>query len=423
MSAYPLLLELAGRQVVVVGGGPVAARRVRGLVDAGARVSVVAPWVCEAVSELVAAGTVGWLPRDYAGAGDLDGAWLVHTATGDPATDAAVRADAEALRVLCVDAGQGAAGTAQVPAVARVSTPDGPVTRRRQRPRRPAPRPGRPRRRPHRRSTDGSLPLRVAPAPARHRLGGARRRRSRSPPTCSPPAAARCSPPPTSWSSTASARAACSTSSSPTWSSSTSARPPATTRGRSTRSRPSWCGTPSRAEVSCGSRAATRTCSAAAARSCRRARQPASPSRSCRASPARCRCRRPRASRSPTAVWPAGSPSSPGTTTSATLPSARDHTLVLLMAVTNLPATTARLVDAGRDPGTPVAVVEDGYGTGQRVTVGRLDQIAARAAEVGRPRPGRRRRRRRRHPLPALVPAGLVNVAATTFTWPASLAR
>ena len=65
------------------------------------------------------------------------------------------------------------------------------------------------------------------------------------------------------------------------------------------------------------------------------------------------------------------------------LPTARDHTLVLLMAVTNLPATTARLVDAGRDPGTPVAVVEDGYGTGQRVTVGRLDQIAARAAEVG----------------------------------------
>ncbi len=53
------------------------------------------------------------------------------------------------------------------------------------------------------------------------------------------------------------------------------------------------------------------------------------------------------------------------------------------MAVTNLAATTARLVDAGRDPGTPVAVVEDGYGAGQRVTVGRLDQIAARAAEVG----------------------------------------
>ncbi len=36
MSAYPLLLDLAGRQVVVVGGGPVAARRVGGLVDAGA---------------------------------------------------------------------------------------------------------------------------------------------------------------------------------------------------------------------------------------------------------------------------------------------------------------------------------------------------------------------------------------------------
>ncbi len=99
------------------------------------------------VSELVAAGAVGWLPRDYAGGADLDGAWLVHTATGDPATDAAVRADAEALRVLCVDAGQGAAGTAQVPAVARVEHPRRPGHRRRQRPRRPAPRPGGARRR------------------------------------------------------------------------------------------------------------------------------------------------------------------------------------------------------------------------------------------------------------------------------------
>ncbi|WP_169736453.1 NAD(P)-dependent oxidoreductase, partial [Promicromonospora kroppenstedtii] len=40
---YPLGLKVTGRLVVVVGGGPVAARRVRSLLDAGARVRVVAP--------------------------------------------------------------------------------------------------------------------------------------------------------------------------------------------------------------------------------------------------------------------------------------------------------------------------------------------------------------------------------------------
>ena len=88
MSApsYPLVLGLAGRRVVVVGGGPVAARRTASLVEAGADVLLVAPWICEDLHDLVGSGAVTWLARDYAG-GDLDGAWLVHTATGDPGTD------------------------------------------------------------------------------------------------------------------------------------------------------------------------------------------------------------------------------------------------------------------------------------------------------------------------------------------------
>ncbi|MCB7136683.1 uroporphyrinogen-III C-methyltransferase [Cellulosimicrobium marinum] len=115
-------MRLAGRLTVVVGGGPVAARRVRGLLDAGARVDVVAPFVCEDVAELVAAGAVRWVHRDYL-TGDLDGAWLVHTATGDREVDALVAADAEADRVLCVTAGDATLGTAWVPAVARTQVP------------------------------------------------------------------------------------------------------------------------------------------------------------------------------------------------------------------------------------------------------------------------------------------------------------
>ncbi|HEY8719503.1 uroporphyrinogen-III C-methyltransferase [Pengzhenrongella sp.] len=116
---YPLTLRVAGRLVVVVGGGPVAARRVRGLVEAGAQVRVVAPGVVDEIAVLAADGVVTWEPREYR-AGDLDGAWLVHTATGVAAVDAAVAQDADSARVWCVQASDAQASGAWVPAVARV---------------------------------------------------------------------------------------------------------------------------------------------------------------------------------------------------------------------------------------------------------------------------------------------------------------
>lgn len=116
---YPLLLDVSGKPVVLVGGGPVAARRAHALVEAGADLHVVAPYVCEPLAELIAAGRARWSPRDYA-AGDLDGAWLVHTATGEHHVDSAVAAAAEALRVWCVRADDADASAAWTPAVARV---------------------------------------------------------------------------------------------------------------------------------------------------------------------------------------------------------------------------------------------------------------------------------------------------------------
>jgi uroporphyrin-III C-methyltransferase/precorrin-2 dehydrogenase/sirohydrochlorin ferrochelatase len=116
---YPLVLDVAGRRVVVVGGGPVAARRVRALVDARAAVVVVAPFLCEDLADAVGAGTVEWLPRHYH-PGDLESAWLVHTATGDRTVDDAVAAAAEEARIWCVRADDAAASAAWTPAVARV---------------------------------------------------------------------------------------------------------------------------------------------------------------------------------------------------------------------------------------------------------------------------------------------------------------
>lgn len=119
MPRHPLLLDVAGRRVVVVGGGPVAARRVARLVADGADVLVVAPRLCEDLTELVARGAVRWTGREYV-AGDLDGAWLVHTATGDADVDDAVAADAEAARTWCVRADDAGRSTAWTPSVARV---------------------------------------------------------------------------------------------------------------------------------------------------------------------------------------------------------------------------------------------------------------------------------------------------------------
>ena len=120
-SAYPLALDLTGRRVVVVGGGPVAARRTRGLLAAGAAVEVVAPWVTEDLRDAAREGRLVWHERDYL-VGDLvdpEPAWLVHTATGDRPVDEAVAAHADAARIWCVRADDAAASAAWTPAVAR----------------------------------------------------------------------------------------------------------------------------------------------------------------------------------------------------------------------------------------------------------------------------------------------------------------
>lgn len=61
----------------------------------------------------------------------------------------------------------------------------------------------------------------------------------------------------------------------------------------------------------------------------------------------------------------------------------RDHTVVLLMGVGTLAHSAMILARGQRGPGCPVAIVEDGFGSHQRVTVGTLGTIAAQAAERG----------------------------------------
>ncbi len=82
MTLFPAFLKLAGRRVVVVGGGGVAASKIRALLDAGADVTVVAPEIAPGILQ----AAVACVRRPFE-ARDLDGAWLVVAAAppaGDP---------------------------------------------------------------------------------------------------------------------------------------------------------------------------------------------------------------------------------------------------------------------------------------------------------------------------------------------------
>jgi precorrin-2 dehydrogenase/sirohydrochlorin ferrochelatase len=111
---YPVSLLLEGRRCVVVGGGPVAQRKVEGLLAAGAHVVVVAP---EARVEIDRLG-VERIRRAYAH-GDLDGAWLAVAATDDPEVNRAVHAEGEEMRVWVNSADDPAECSFILPAVLR----------------------------------------------------------------------------------------------------------------------------------------------------------------------------------------------------------------------------------------------------------------------------------------------------------------
>ncbi|MCW2799085.1 MAG: cobA [Aeromicrobium sp.] len=116
---FPLTLRIAGRKVVVVGGGHVATRRTLSLLDAGADLVVVSPDVSASLASSIGRGDVEWIQRVYR-TGDLEGAWLVQTATGDPDVDGQVADDAAAQSTWCLKGGDPDHATAWVPAVARI---------------------------------------------------------------------------------------------------------------------------------------------------------------------------------------------------------------------------------------------------------------------------------------------------------------
>lgn len=118
-APYPSGLRLAGRKVVVVGGGHVSQRRVPALIASGAKVLLISRAVTPAIEGL--GNEIDIELREFA-PGDLDGAWYAIAATDDPGTNEAVADAAEERRIFCVRSDDARDASAWTPATGRHGT-------------------------------------------------------------------------------------------------------------------------------------------------------------------------------------------------------------------------------------------------------------------------------------------------------------
>jgi siroheme synthase-like protein len=98
MSYYPVFLEMKDRPCVVIGGGPVAQRKVAGLLAAGANVTVISSAITEELRSLVARRAILHVARIYQ-KGDLTDHDIAVVATDDPEINTAIYSDARSLNL------------------------------------------------------------------------------------------------------------------------------------------------------------------------------------------------------------------------------------------------------------------------------------------------------------------------------------
>jgi precorrin-2 dehydrogenase / sirohydrochlorin ferrochelatase len=98
MGYLPIFIDASARHCVVIGGGEIAERKTRSLIEAGAEVTVVSPSLTAGLAAIANGGGIRHLARTYQ-AGDLEGAFLAFAATGEIATERAAAAEARARGV------------------------------------------------------------------------------------------------------------------------------------------------------------------------------------------------------------------------------------------------------------------------------------------------------------------------------------
>jgi precorrin-2 dehydrogenase / sirohydrochlorin ferrochelatase len=99
MGYLPIFIDASERHCVVIGGGEIAERKTRSLIEAGAAVTVVSPALTAGLAAMANGGAIRHLARTYQ-AGDLDGAFLAFAASGEVETERAAAAEARARGVL-----------------------------------------------------------------------------------------------------------------------------------------------------------------------------------------------------------------------------------------------------------------------------------------------------------------------------------
>jgi len=99
LASYPMFLNISGKRCVVIGGGQVARRKVRTLLEHGANVEIISPDLCPELNKLAETGEVKVLRRHYQ-AGDLPGAFLVIAASDDSEINRQVVKEAKDKSVL-----------------------------------------------------------------------------------------------------------------------------------------------------------------------------------------------------------------------------------------------------------------------------------------------------------------------------------
>ncbi len=97
---YIACLRLAGRRCLVIGGGEIGLEKVEGLLACDGEVTLIAPEAEPALQDYAREGSIRWEQRAYAGAADLEGAFMVIAATNDTDANIAVFEDAERRAML-----------------------------------------------------------------------------------------------------------------------------------------------------------------------------------------------------------------------------------------------------------------------------------------------------------------------------------
>lgn len=110
-ALYPIMLRLDGRPCVVIGGGKVALRKVKGLLAASAQVTVISREVCNELQALADAGMIAVQIKSYS-SGDIADhhPLLVFATTDDPALNRAAAVEARRLGALVNTADDGTSG-------------------------------------------------------------------------------------------------------------------------------------------------------------------------------------------------------------------------------------------------------------------------------------------------------------------------